>query len=48
MSPVAQHIKTGPDVLGIVENDSGSAKRENGTQRLGTAQNGSRSAKHEN
>jgi hypothetical protein len=33
MSPGAQNMKTGPDALGTVEYESGSAKYENGTQR---------------
>jgi hypothetical protein len=33
MSPGAQNMKTGPDALGTVENESGSVKNENGTQR---------------
>jgi hypothetical protein len=28
-----QNMKTGPDLLGTVENKSGSAKHENGTRR---------------
>jgi hypothetical protein len=32
MSPGAQNMKTGPDALGTVENESGSAKHEYGTQ----------------
>jgi hypothetical protein len=31
MSPGAQNVKTGPDALGTAENESGSAKHENGT-----------------
>jgi hypothetical protein len=31
MCPGAQNMETGPDALGIVENESGSAKHENGT-----------------
>jgi hypothetical protein len=30
---VAQNMKTGPDALCTVENESGSAKHENGTRR---------------
>jgi hypothetical protein len=33
MSPGAQNMKTGPDAHGNAENESGSAKRENGTRR---------------
>jgi hypothetical protein len=33
MSPEAQTMKTGPDALGTVANESGSAKHENGIQR---------------
>jgi hypothetical protein len=33
MSPGAQNMKTGPDVLDTAENESGSAKLENGTRR---------------
>jgi hypothetical protein len=33
MSPRAQNMKTGPDVLGTAENESGSAKLKNGTRR---------------
>jgi hypothetical protein len=33
MSSGAQKMKTGPDARGIVENESGSAKHENGTRR---------------
>jgi hypothetical protein len=32
-SPGAQNMKTGPEALGTVENESGSVKKENGTQR---------------
>jgi hypothetical protein len=38
-------MKTGPDALGTAENESGSAKYENGTRR--TAENELGSAKHE-
>jgi hypothetical protein len=31
--PGAQNMKTGPDALGIAENESGSAKHENETRR---------------
>jgi hypothetical protein len=34
MTPGAQNIKSGPDALAIAENESGSAKHENGTQCL--------------
>jgi hypothetical protein len=33
MCPGAQNIKSGSDALAIVENESGSAKHENGTRR---------------
>jgi hypothetical protein len=33
MSPGAQNMKTGPDALGTVENESGSVKKENEIQR---------------
>jgi hypothetical protein len=33
MSPVAQNMKTRPDALGTAENESESAKHENGTRR---------------
>jgi hypothetical protein len=33
MGPVMQNMKTGLDALGIAENESGSAKHENGTSR---------------
>jgi hypothetical protein len=33
MSPGEQNIKTGPDVLGTYENESGSVKQENRTRR---------------
>jgi hypothetical protein len=33
LSSDAQNIKTGLDALGTVENESGSAKHENGTRR---------------
>jgi hypothetical protein len=33
MSLRAQNMKTGPKALGTIENDSGSAKHENGTRR---------------
>jgi hypothetical protein len=33
MSLGTQNMKTGPDALGTIENDSGSAKHENGTRR---------------
>jgi hypothetical protein len=33
MSPGAQNMKTGPDALGNVENESGRGKHENGTRR---------------
>jgi hypothetical protein len=33
MSPGAQNMKSGPDDLGTAENEFGSAKYENGTQR---------------
>jgi hypothetical protein len=32
MSQGAQDMKTGPDALGTAENESGSAKHENGTR----------------
>jgi hypothetical protein len=32
-SPGAQNMKTGPDALGIAENESGRAKHENRTRR---------------
>jgi hypothetical protein len=51
MSPGAQNMNTGPDVLdtlGTAENDSGSEKHEIGPDALGTAENGSGRAKHEN
>jgi hypothetical protein len=40
-------MKTRPDALGTVENESGRAKHE-GPDALGTAENESESAKHEN
>jgi hypothetical protein len=33
MGPGAQNMKTGPDALGTVENETWSAKYENGTRR---------------
>jgi hypothetical protein len=33
-SPGAQNMKTGPDALGTTENESGSAKHENGPDAL--------------
>jgi hypothetical protein len=33
MSRGGQNMKTGPDTLGIAENESGRAKHENGTRR---------------
>jgi hypothetical protein len=41
-------MKTSPDALGTVENESGRAKQENETRRPSTAENESGSAKHEN
>jgi hypothetical protein len=54
MSMSAQNMKTGPDAVGTAENESGSAKHENGTAQnlkmgpdaLGTVKNGSGSAKY--
>jgi uncharacterized protein YjbJ (UPF0337 family) len=48
MSPGAQNMKTGPDVLGSAENEFGSAKHDNGTRALGTAEKVFGGAKHEN
>jgi hypothetical protein len=48
MSLGAQNMQTGPDVLGTVENESGSAKLENGTRRPRYRENKSGCAKHEN
>jgi hypothetical protein len=42
MIPGAQNMKTGPDAPGTAENESGSAKHENGNGRpdaLGTSEN---------
>jgi hypothetical protein len=39
MSPGVPNMKTGLDALGIVENESESAKHENRTRPLGTAEN---------
>jgi hypothetical protein len=41
-------MKTGHDALGPTENESGSAKHENGTRALGTTENEYGRAKHEN
>jgi hypothetical protein len=40
-------MKTGPDILFTVENESGNAKHEKGPDALGTAENMSWSGKHE-
>jgi hypothetical protein len=48
MSHGAQNIKSGLDAIGIVENESGSAKHETEPDALGTAEIESWSAKHEN
>jgi hypothetical protein len=34
MSPGAQNMKTGPDALGTIQNESSRAKYENWTRRL--------------
>jgi hypothetical protein len=41
-------MKTGPDALGTVENDSRRAKHENGSRRPRDRRNQSGRAKHEN
>jgi hypothetical protein len=48
MSKVAQNMKTVPDALGIVDNDSEAQNMKKGPKALGTAENVSESAKHEN
>jgi hypothetical protein len=48
MSPGVQNMKTGPDVVGTVQNELGRAKHENGTRRLRYPENEYGDAKHEN
>jgi hypothetical protein len=43
-----QNMKTGPDALGIAENESGSENMKTGLDAIGTAENESGRAKHEN
>jgi hypothetical protein len=46
--PGAQNMKTVPDALGTIENESGVQTMKTGPDLLGTAENESGRAKHEN